>query len=147
MRYSYTMLGIRKKTVLLVIYVAILVLTTYGHLTHHERRLLLEANNSKDHETSNGDDTEKLKTDKSENPQNCQELPEVSVVGVKKCGTGALIEVVRMHPCIVAPPYGKTETGAANGERAGLLQGAEEENKFLFFTHTQWPEPNASLQS
>ena len=38
-----------------------------------------------------------------------QKLPEIAVVGVKKCGTGALIEVLRMHPDIVAPPYEETE--------------------------------------
>ena len=92
-----------------MIYVAILVLTTYGHLTHHERRLLLEANNSKDHEANNGDDIEKLKTVMSEKPQRVKKLPEVAVVGVKKCGTGALIEVLRMHLGIVAPHYDKTE--------------------------------------
>ena len=38
-----------------------------------------------------------------------KQLPGVAVVGVKKCGTGALIEVLRMHPSIVAPPYEETE--------------------------------------
>ena len=38
-----------------------------------------------------------------------RKLPEIAVVGVKKCGTGALIEVLRMHPDIVAPPYEETE--------------------------------------
>ena len=36
-------------------------------------------------------------------------LPSVGVVGVKKCGTGALIEIMRMHPRVVAPPYEQTE--------------------------------------
>ena len=38
-----------------------------------------------------------------------KKLPGVIVVGVKKCGTGALIEVLRMHPGIASPPYDKTE--------------------------------------
>ena len=103
------MIGIRKKTVLLVICVAIVVLTTYGHLTHHDNSFLLEASKSKDNEGNNDDDIEKLKTVTSEKPQPAKKLPEVAVVGVKKCGTGALIEVLRMHPGIVAPPYDKTE--------------------------------------
>ena len=94
---------------MLVICIAIVVLTTYRHLTHHDNSYLLEANNSKDNEANNGDDIEKFKTVMSEKPQRVKKLPEVAVVGVKKCGTGALIEVLRMHPGIVAPPYDKTE--------------------------------------
>ena len=36
-------------------------------------------------------------------------LPGIGVVGVKKCGTGALLEILRMHPSIVVPPYEGTE--------------------------------------
>ena len=36
-------------------------------------------------------------------------LPGIGVVGVKKCGTGALLEMLRMHPTIVVPPYEGTE--------------------------------------
>jgi hypothetical protein len=104
------MLGIKKKSVLLAMCVAIVLFITFK---------------AEDNETNNVDDIEKLETDKSENPQPAKKLPEVgvvgvkkcrtgalievAVVGVKKCWTGALIEVLRMHPGIVAPPYHKTE--------------------------------------
>ena len=34
-----------------------------------------------------------------------KKLPEIGIIGVKKCGTGAVIEVLRMHPEVVALPY------------------------------------------
>ena len=65
-----------------------------------------------DQETSD-ENTEKAEEGK-EDPSNSsmevsKKLPSIGVVGVKKCGTGALIEVLRMHPGIVAPPYAETE--------------------------------------
>ena len=109
-RYKDKMLGIRKKTVLLGIFVTIVVLITYkaedGHLTHDDNHDSLKANNREDPEATNVDDIEQLENVK---PKPAKKLPEVAVVGVKKCGTGALIEVLRMHPGIVAPPYDKTE--------------------------------------
>ena len=88
------MLGIRQKNVVLAICVAVLIL-----LMHK----------AEDNEANNVDDIENFKANTSEKPQPAKKLPEVAVVGVKKCGTGALIEVLRMHPGIVAPPYDKTE--------------------------------------
>ena len=38
-----------------------------------------------------------------------QRLPDVIIPGVKKCGTGALIEMLKLHPNIVAPDYVSTE--------------------------------------
>ena len=38
-----------------------------------------------------------------------QRLPDVIVAGVKKCGTGALIEILKLHQNIAAPEYEKTE--------------------------------------
>ena len=38
-----------------------------------------------------------------------QRLPDVIVAGVKKCGTGALIEMLKLHRNVAAPSYGKTE--------------------------------------
>ena len=38
-----------------------------------------------------------------------QRLPDVIVAGVKKCGTGALIEILKLHRNIAAPEYEKTE--------------------------------------
>jgi hypothetical protein len=114
-RYSDIMLGIRQKTVVLVICVAIVLLISYkakdGHVADNDDSYMSEANNATDHETNNVDDVDKLMTDKSVNEKAKlgKKLPEVAVVGVKKCGTGALIEVLRMHPGIVAPPYDKTE--------------------------------------
>ena len=43
------------------------------------------------------------------NKKKMKKLPDIGVIGVKKCGTGAMIEVLRMHPNIVAPPYYETE--------------------------------------
>ena len=88
------MLGIRQKNVVLAMCVAVLIL-----LMHK----------AEDNEANIVDGIEKLKTERSEKPQPGKKLPEVAVVGVKKCGTGALIEVLRMHPGIVAPPSDKTE--------------------------------------
>ena len=93
---------------MLVICIAIVLLISYkaedGHVADDDDSYMSEANNAKDHQTYNVD---KLMTDKSVNEKAKlgKKLPEVAVVGVKKCGTGALIEVLRMHPGIVAPPY------------------------------------------
>ena len=38
-----------------------------------------------------------------------QRLPDVIIAGVKKSGTGALIEMLKLHPSIAAPNYGSTE--------------------------------------
>ena len=38
-----------------------------------------------------------------------QRLPDVIIAGVKKSGTGALIEMLKLHPGIAAPNYGSTE--------------------------------------
>ena len=38
-----------------------------------------------------------------------KKLPEIGIIGVKKCGTGAVIEVLRMHPDVVALPYDQTD--------------------------------------
>ena len=38
-----------------------------------------------------------------------QRLPDVIIAGVKKCGTGSLIEMLKLHPNIVAPDYEQTE--------------------------------------
>ena len=38
-----------------------------------------------------------------------QRLPDVIVAGVKKCGTGALIEILKLHQNVAAPEYEKTE--------------------------------------
>ena len=46
------------------------------------------------------------------------------MVGVKKCGTGALIEVLRMHPGVVAPPYDETEV-VFWGEEEIMKRGLE----------------------
>ena len=43
------------------------------------------------------------------NKKKMKKMPDIGVIGVKKCGTGAMIEVLRMHPNIVAPPYYETE--------------------------------------
>ena len=56
------------------------------------------------------EDNSEVKTNNVEKSNATEkQLPGVAVVGVKKCGTGALIEVLRMHPGIVAPPYSETE--------------------------------------
>ena len=34
-----------------------------------------------------------------------QKLPDVIVVGVKKCGTGAMIEMLKMHPKVAGQEY------------------------------------------
>ena len=36
-------------------------------------------------------------------------LPDIIVVGVMKCGTGSLIEMMRLHPNITAPKYSRME--------------------------------------
>ena len=36
-------------------------------------------------------------------------LPDVIVAGVKKCGTGAVMELLKFHKNIAAPGYGNTE--------------------------------------
>ena len=38
-----------------------------------------------------------------------KKLPGVLIAGVKKCGTGALIEILKIHPQMAAPSYGKVE--------------------------------------
>ena len=38
-----------------------------------------------------------------------QRLPDVIIAGVKKCGTGAVIEILKLHKNIAAPPYDSTE--------------------------------------
>eukprot|EP00092_Neocalanus_flemingeri_P048781 GFUD01055809.1.p1 GENE.GFUD01055809.1~~GFUD01055809.1.p1 ORF type:complete len:125 (-),score=22.61 GFUD01055809.1:23-397(-) len=38
-----------------------------------------------------------------------KKLPGVIVVGVKKCGTGAMIEMLKMHPMIAGNDYAKSE--------------------------------------
>ena len=38
-----------------------------------------------------------------------QRLPDVIVAGIKKCGTGAVIEMLKFHKNIAAPEYGNTE--------------------------------------
>ena len=43
------------------------------------------------------------------NKKKMKKMPDIGVIGVKKCGTGAMIEVLRMHPNIVAPRYDQTE--------------------------------------
>ena len=36
-----------------------------------------------------------------------KKLPSVIVVGVKKCGTGAMIEILMMHPLVAKQIYGE----------------------------------------
>jgi len=36
-------------------------------------------------------------------------LPDIIILGIMKCGTGTLLEMLRLHPNIVAPGYYKTE--------------------------------------
>ena len=36
-------------------------------------------------------------------------LPGALIMGIKKCGTGALIELLKMHPQIAVPNYHETE--------------------------------------
>ena len=156
-RYSDIMLGIRKKSVVLVICIATVLLISYkaedGHVADDDDSYMSEANNATDHETNNVDDVDKLMTDKSVNEKAKlgKKLPEVAVVGVKKCGTGALIEVLRMHPGIVAPPYDKTEIlfwGQEQLMGRGLDHYKVQKIKyFLFLTHSQWPEAYACLQT
>ena len=43
------------------------------------------------------------------NKKKMKKMPDIGVIGVKKCGTGAMIEVLRMHPNIVAPRYDQIE--------------------------------------
>ena len=38
-----------------------------------------------------------------------KKLPGVVIIGIKKCGSGALIEIMKMHPRLVAPPYFSVE--------------------------------------
>ena len=38
-----------------------------------------------------------------------KKLPGVIIIGVKKCGTGALAEILKMHPQLAVPEYHKTE--------------------------------------
>ena len=38
-----------------------------------------------------------------------KKLPKAVIIGVKKCGTGALIEMLKMHPQVAAPSYYETE--------------------------------------
>ena len=38
-----------------------------------------------------------------------KKLPKGFILGVKKCGTGALIEILKMHPQVAAPSYYETE--------------------------------------
>ena len=42
---------------------------------------------------------------------NAQEkkLPGAVIIGVKKCGTGALMEMLKMHPQVAVPAYVETE--------------------------------------
>ena len=35
-----------------------------------------------------------------------KKLPTVFIIGLKKCGSGALIEILKLHPEIAAPDYG-----------------------------------------
>ena len=50
-------------------------------------------------------------TDITSNTSNTLEtkLPAVIVVGVKKCGTGAMIEILKMHPMVAGQTYWKVE--------------------------------------
>ena len=45
-----------------------------------------------------------------------QRLPDVIVAGVKKCGTGALIEILKLHRNIAAPEYERTENNLFDDE-------------------------------
>ena len=38
-----------------------------------------------------------------------KKLPGAVIIGVKKCGTGALIEMLKMHPKVAVPNYFETE--------------------------------------
>ena len=38
-----------------------------------------------------------------------KKLPGAVIMGIKKCGTGALIEMLKMHPEIAVPNYHETE--------------------------------------
>ena len=38
-----------------------------------------------------------------------KKLPGAVIIGVKKCGTGALIEMLKMHPQVAVPNYFRTE--------------------------------------
>ena len=48
-------------------------------------------------------DTEDREVDKM------KKLPGFLIAGVKKCGTGALLEILKMHPNIAGPSYEKSE--------------------------------------
>ena len=50
-------------------------------------------------------------------PEICPRFPDVLVVGVKKCGTGAIIEQLGIHPQVSSPFY--TIQVGAPGERRG----------------------------
>ena len=38
-----------------------------------------------------------------------KKLPKAVIIGVKKCGTGALMEMLKMHPQVAVPAYAETE--------------------------------------
>ena len=48
--------------------------------------------------------------------RNDSKLPGVLVVGIKKCGTGAIIEILKMHPEIAAPCYTCTDVEFFNND-------------------------------
>ena len=102
------MFNVRRKQVSIPICM-IFILLIFSYSSDHgntensirEKHQLLENN-----ESSQKLNSSYMEEEESEVENN---LSIVAVVGVKKCGTGALIEVLRMHPGIVAPPYDQTE--------------------------------------
>ena len=62
----------------------------------------MKVHNKTDKETENLSRQTEVKVAK-------QRLPDVIVAGIKKCGTGAVIEMLKFHKNIAAPDYGKTE--------------------------------------
>ena len=103
---------VRRKTLVLALLLTSLINLYMSLLAGDDPRDIPEKHLDLSQESQSNENAQNL-TVKAEaledKSQKMQKLPEIAVVGVKKCGTGALIEMLRMHPDIVAPPYEETE--------------------------------------
>ena len=54
---------------------------------------------------------------KNEDESKTKKLPGVLIAGVKKCGTGAMMEILKLHPQIAWVGYGMTEVHFWNNDK------------------------------
>ena len=100
---------------------AIVIVTTYVLLVYSgHRSVALEEENMQeilsDEDLVRSDKLQEISQDleditdkKNSEEDKMKKLPGFLIAGVKKCGTGALLEILKMHPNIAGPSYDKSE--------------------------------------